>query len=122
MKKAEFSDKILIEGIKCEAILGVYPEERHERRTVIFDICCQLDATRSAQSDDLRDTMDYGRVVEQVISVASGTSFRLIEALAEKIARTVLEFPAVQQVTVKLTKPGAVPDCDAVSIEIRRGK
>ena len=120
MKKAGVLDKISIEGVTCEAIMGVYPHERVKPRPVVFDIYCFLDAERAAQTDDVRDTVDYARIAEMIGIVVRDTSFRLIESLAELVAKTVLEFPIVQQVVVRLSKPGAIPGDVAISVEIRR--
>jgi len=122
MKKAGVLDKISIEGLRCDTVLGIFPEERKQLRTVLVDIFCFTDIERAAQTDDIRETVDYGRVAHYVSRSVRESSFHLVESLAEFIAKTVLEFPVVQQVVVRVTKPAAIPDCASVCVEIRRRK
>jgi dihydroneopterin aldolase len=51
-----------------------------------------------------------------------GSSFFLLEALAETIANTCLEFQQVQQVDVLVEKPGALRFARTVGVEISRKK
>ena len=120
MQKAGTLDKISLEGVRCEAIVGVLPEERVRRRPIIIDIHCFTDVARASHTDDIVHTIDYAKVQDAVFRIVRNTSFHLIETLAEAIASSVLDFPGVLFVNVKLTKPKAIPDCDAVSVEIRR--
>ena len=56
-------------------------------------------------SDDLEQTVDYGRVFETCRQIVESTRFNLLEALAEAIAQELLAgFPA-DEVTVRLRKP-----------------
>jgi len=56
-------------------------------------------------------------------SFTEGRRFQLIEALAEAIAGELLNRHSVQEVVVRVHKPGApIPGIfDSVSVEIRRG-
>ena len=52
--------------------------------------------------------------------MTEASSFQLIESLAESIATMVLAEFAPASITVKVGKPGAVPQAQGVSIEIER--
>ncbi|MBC2205113.1 dihydroneopterin aldolase, partial [Listeria seeligeri] len=69
------------------------------------------------------DTVSYAEVYETVKEIVEGTLFKLIEALAEKIATEVLTgYPLLEEVTVKLIKPNPpIPGhYDSVAVEIER--
>ena len=53
---------------------------------------------------------------------AQQTMFRLVEALAEAIAQTVLTEFRVPWVRVRINKKGAVRDATDVGVEIERGQ
>jgi dihydroneopterin aldolase len=99
------SDTILLEGIKVPAALGVTAAERRMRRPVTLDLevfRCLRDAGRS---DNIRHTIHYKRVFEIVEDVASNHEHKLVEALADRIARSVLEKFDVDGVQVTVRKP-----------------
>ncbi len=117
-------DKIILEGMEFFAYHGVQPEERTLGQRFILDVELLLDLRPAGISDDLDRTVNYGRVFETVQSIVCGRSYRLIEALAEAVAKELLEqFPA-DQVKVRVKKPQApVPGRFAwLAVEITRGK
>ncbi len=101
------TDRILLEGIEIPAALGVSAAERKMRRPVTLDIEVERDLRRAGQSDRIGDTLHYGRIFDVVEDVAANREHKLVEALAERIARAVLaafEADAIE-VTVRKPKP-----------------
>ena len=62
---------------------------------------------RAAASDDLDDTIDYGKLGGTVHDMVAGESHNLIETVADRIAARVLEDPRVERVIVTVHKPQA---------------
>ena len=115
-------DVIRISGIRSFGHHGALPEETRlgQRFTVSVDL--EVD-TRPAAADDLKLTVDYGKVIETVEAQLKGKPVYLIETLAQQIAARILgTFPMVKAVTVEVTKPFApvAADFDAISVKIRR--
>ena len=100
------ADVILLEGIQVPAALGVTAAERSQRRPVLLDLEVESDLRRAGRTDRIGDTLHYKRIFEIVQDVASSQQHKLVEALAERIARAVLEkFPAAAAVRVAVRKP-----------------
>ena len=98
-------DVILLEGIQVPAALGVTAAERRVRRPVTLDLEVARDLRAAGRSDSIRQTIHYKRIFEIVEDVASNQKHKLVEALADRIARAVLgKFPA-DAVTVTVRKP-----------------
>jgi FolB domain-containing protein len=114
------TDKIQIRDLAVSCIVGTLPAERKRRRRVILNLTLVCDLRAAGASDDLRDTVDYGRVCRQVQALVRGTRFLLIERLAQAVADTCLSFAGVSAVTVTLDKPGAVSGARSVAVEITR--
>ncbi len=115
-------DKIFVSGIDCVAAIGVTPEERTMKQRLSVDVEMTTDIRMAAQSDSLKDAMDYSGVARAVVEVASGRDFHLIETLAEQIAGRVLsdfETDTVRVVVRKLT-PVLASRVNFVSVEIVR--
>ena len=88
------------------------------------DVEFQLDLGPAAASDDLRTTVDYGRVAARIVEIGTTERVNLLERLAGRIAHMALhEFPC-REVTVrvrKLTPPmGGLPGIPGVRLTRRR--
>ena len=119
-------DKIVIPGIPLMVHVGWTAAERASEQEMSVYLELRFDLGPAGQSDDLARTLDYDDVCERVSGLVRDTEFRLIEAVAERCASTLLaDFPAVDEVCVEVRKPGAlrtrgVPYA-AVEVTRRRG-
>ena len=113
-------DKVFIEALEIEALIGIYDWERRIRQTLRFDLEMGFDNRRPAASDDIADTLNYKAVSKRVIEYVSQSEFGLVETLAERVAAIILGEFAVQHVSLKLSKPGAVRGARAVGVMIER--
>ena len=116
------SDAILLEGMRLNTLIGVYPEERLRRREVIADIEIEADLRPAGFSDDLEQAVDYGAIAADLRKVAEEGELFLLEAFAEKCAETILSRRGVNSVTVKISKPGVFADVAQAAVRIRRMK
>ena len=114
-------DRIRIRGLHLRTVIGVHDWERHARQDVLLDLDVEADLARAAASDDLRDALDYRALTKLVIEHVEASQYRLLEALADSVARLVLETaPAAQTVRVTVDKPGALRYARSVAVEIVR--
>jgi 7,8-dihydroneopterin aldolase/epimerase/oxygenase len=120
----ERTDCLCIKGIRGFGYTGVFSEEKILGQWFETDLYIDLDLSRSGQSDDLSDTLHYGKVAMQVQDILRRSRFDLIERLATVIAEAVLTYPQVHQVKVCLTKvTPPIPDFSGqVRVEIVRSK
>ncbi|RMH60559.1 MAG: dihydroneopterin aldolase, partial [Zetaproteobacteria bacterium] len=95
----------MIEGLEVRTVIGIYDWEREIRQTVRLDLEMAWDIRPAAASDDIRDALDYKAVAKRLIAFIEGSSFGLIEALAEACAKIVLEEFRVPWLRLKLSKP-----------------
>ena len=98
-------DRILLEGIQVPAALGVTAAERRTRRPVLLDVEVARDLRAAGRSDSIHQTIHYKRVFEVVEDVAANQEHKLVEALADRIARAVLAKFDADAVTVTVRKP-----------------
>jgi dihydroneopterin aldolase len=104
------SDELVIAGIECFGHHGVFEHERRNGQIFVIDLALGLDVTPAAASDDLRDTVDYGSLVEQVKTAVEKDPVDLIETLAQRIADICLLDVRVQWARVTVHKPDAPID------------
>ncbi len=116
-------DVILLEGIVAPAALGVTKKERSKLRPVDIDLTLETELARAGRSDRLAHTIDYGDIYRTVERVASEREYRLIEALAEQLATTLLADYPLEACTVTVRKRMPVAgDLRHAGVRIRRSK
>lgn len=115
-------DKVFIEALEIEAVIGIYEWERKIRQPLLFDLEMAFDNRVPAASDDIAQTLDYKAVSKRLIGFVSASGCGLVETLAERCAGLILaEFP-VAHLRLKLSKPGAVRGAKAVGVIIERSR
>ena len=117
-------DRVALRGLAGFGHHGVFDFEREQGQRFLADVVCTLDLAPAAENDDLQRTVDYGVLAADVVADIEGDPLDLIEALADRIARTCLLRPAVQSVEVTVHKPDApmpVPVAD-VAVTLTRSK
>lgn len=117
-------DVITLRGLHVEAAHGVFDFEHDAPQPFIVDCALWVDTSASASSDDIADTVSYALVADEITSIVSGPSVKLIETLGNAIAMRLLRLAHVLGVEVTVHKPQAPleqPFVD-VSVTVRRGK
>lgn len=113
-------DRVFIEGLEVEVLIGIYDWERRIRQPLVFDLELAFDNRVPAASDAIADTLDYKAISRRIVALAQDSGHGLVETLAEQVAGVLLaEFP-VRALRLKLSKPGAVRGARAVGVLIER--
>lgn len=117
---AEPLDRIHIGDLLLRCIIGVRDWERETKQNVLLNMTLYADLSKAAASDDIEDTVDYVTIKKNVIDLVEGSSFYLVEALAQAVAEVCLRDPQVQKVDVRVEKPGALRFARTVAVEMTR--
>jgi 7,8-dihydroneopterin aldolase/epimerase/oxygenase len=99
------TDRIRIEGMVFEGTHGVHEHEQRNPQPFEIDLELVLDLEPAGRTDDLERTVDYSAVFTTCREIVETTSFRLIEALAQRIADEVLDRYRPAEITVRIRKP-----------------
>jgi dihydroneopterin aldolase len=113
-------DKIFIHALKTETIVGIFDWERQVKQTILIDIEFSADIRKAALSDSIDDTLNYKGVAKRVLAFVEGSSFHLVETLAEHIAMLILQDFGVAWVRIALSKPGAIRSSRDVGVMLER--
>ncbi|MAL99958.1 MAG: dihydroneopterin aldolase [Alteromonadaceae bacterium] len=114
-------DRVFIEGLRVDALIGVYGWEREVRQTLMLDLVMAWDNRVPGMSDDVTQALDYGRVAEAVAGWVGESRFQLLEALAESLAQKLMDEFEVPGLQLTIRKPGAVASAVSVGVSINRG-
>jgi FolB domain-containing protein len=77
---------------------------------------------KAGSSDNIQDCVNYRTVAKRVLAHAEKAQRQTVEALSADLARLCLQEPGVEQVRVRVKKPGAVRFANSVGVEIERSK
>ena len=114
-------DKIFLNDMKVETVIGIWEWERKIRQIVAIDLEMSADIRKAAASDSVEDTLNYKSVAKRVQAFVGESSFQLVETLAENIAAIILDEFDVSWVKVRVDKPGAIRGAKGVGVLIERG-
>lgn len=115
-------DRIFITALSAEAIIGIYDWEREIRQRIEIDLELWADLKPGAASDAIEDTLNYKLIAKRVLAFVEQSRFRLVEALADAVARIVLDEFATPRVRVTVHKPGAIRHSRDVGVIVERGR
>jgi dihydroneopterin aldolase len=107
-------DRLALTGIRLFPRIGVTEEERSRPQHCSADVALWADFEAAASTDRLAAALDYRAIHAKVVEVAHSREYNLVETLAYRIARSVMEAFPVERVNVKVRKR---PESLAESLE-----
>ena len=113
-------DVIELRELRVDAIVGVLERERRRAQPLAFDIALHRPFAAAAKSDDLAKTTNYAAVLKLTTKVAVEGKFLLLETLATRVAKKILEFdPAIKSVSVGVRKLQPPVEEDVATVGVR---
>lgn len=119
------SATVCISDLELDALVGVFPKERDQLQPVRVHVELQLDISKAAEEERLHQTIDYAVVQRMILFLLGHSRYRLLETAAKVIASALLARPEpceersiVDQVKVRLMKPGALDGHGLPSLEL----
>ena len=118
-------DKIHVNKMEFYGYHGVFSEETRLGQRFAVDLTVELDLSKAGKSDNLDESINYADLYNVCKDIVEGKPFKLVEAVAENIAGTILEnFSLVEACHVKVIKPDPpIPGhYKSVAVEITRSR
>ena len=115
---------IRLKNMQFYGFHGVSDSEKHLGGRFEVDVELHLSLKDSCESDDLNDTINYEVIYKTVDVCIRKDKFYLIEALANSIAKDILNGHPVDCLMVRVRKPHAPVKgvLDTIEVEIERNK
>ena len=102
------TDTVFLERMQFYGYHGHNPEERTLGQRFEVDVSLETSTRAAGMSDELADTVNYSAVYTTCRQIVEGEPKKLIESVAESIARQLLaNEPRVSAVQVTIRKPQA---------------
>lgn len=121
---ASVVDRILIEALEVECIVGVRPLERRRKQVVRLDLALSLDLSGAGKTGRITDTVDYARIADEVSGLLRFREYQLIEVATEELAAMLFGVhPMLQALQIRLEKPEALRGrARSASVEVQRAR
>ncbi|EJN93841.1 dihydroneopterin aldolase [Streptococcus ratti] len=116
-------DKIILKGCRFYAYHGAFSEEQTLGQIFVIDAELTADLKAASETDNLEDTVHYGKIFEVIKNRVENSRYALIEKLAGAVCQDIFEcFSAILAVTIRITKenPPIAGHYDAVGVELKR--
>lgn len=113
-------DKIFINELRLDILVGVYDWEKTVPQKVQFDLEIGLPARKSKETQ-LDDTIDYAVVVSRIEASLAGRHTGLLENLAEHVAQLILREFRPPWVKVSVAKLAPLAGVKRLGVTIERG-
>jgi dihydroneopterin aldolase len=118
----EIGATIEIVGLSLFTHHGVTEAEREVGQRLVFDVRFDVGEVDALVTDRVEDTVDYGKVCEEIALVAQQRPYKTLERLCAVIADRLAQKFGAESVSVKAAKPEppiALP-VEEVSVEVWR--
>lgn len=118
-------DFIHVNDMEFYGYHGVFPEEAKLGQRFRLTVSLAVDLKKAGKTDELEHTVHYGEVYEACRRIVEGAPKKLVEAVAEEVASSILsQFPLVKGIRVQMIKPDPpIPGhYKSVAIELTRGE
>ena len=113
-------DHIFIRDFEAEALIGFHKRERVVPQKLRIDLDIGIANTAVFSSDKVSDCIDYSRVTARIRELLAAQHTNLVEALAERIARLLLDEFGAASARVSVAKIGVLRDARQVGVTIER--
>ena len=109
---------IQIRDLSLRAIIGIQDWERKKQQDLLINISIEYDAEKAAQTDDIRNAVDYKAIKQNVVKLVESSNFNLVERLARGILDIAMEDPKVMSASVTIYKPNAIRFSRSVAVNM----
>lgn len=116
----KMSDKIFIENISTQATIGIHRFEKVAPQRLMISVELGTNIRQAAQTDDLRFALDYDAISCFIDEFVQASHYELLEALAENLVQQLFQTFAIENIQLRIEKPGAIRYTQHVGLVIYR--
>jgi dihydroneopterin aldolase len=115
-------DRITLAGIELRPRLGAEPGEQRIPQRCLADLTIWGDFEAAAATDNLAAAVDYSKILAKAKEVSLAQGYNLLETLAYRLGRAVIEGFPVHRVSVRVRKrPASMAETlEYVEVEVEQ--
>ena len=115
--------RIFFSQLALDAHIGILDHELRSTQPLHIDAEFDVRVDQDVNDQQLQTVLDYRLLRNAIVTECTRTHINLLETLIERVMDRILdEFPDVLRVKLRISKPLAFSDCNAVGIEAERSR
>ncbi|WP_421997499.1 dihydroneopterin aldolase [Reyranella sp.] len=112
--------RIFLRDFRLPVSIGIHDFEKEGPQTVVVNVDLVLEPPTRAHEDRIANVLDYDKVHDGIVALASSRHFNLQETLVDAILDLCLGQPGVIEARVSTEKPDVYGDCRVGFEAVRR--
>lgn len=113
--------RIFFSQLALDARIGILDHELRATQPLHIDAEFDVRVSQDVNDQNIQTVLDYRLLRNAIVNECTRTHVNLLETMVERVMDHILtEFPDVQRVRLRISKPLAFSDCNAVGIEAER--
>jgi dihydroneopterin aldolase len=113
-------DRVEIEQLEVECIVGIRPEERDSPQPLVVDLALEYELHEAGRSGRIGDTCDYAQLAREVTALLEFRRYKLLEVAAAEIGAMVLGLHHGTKLELRLGKPNAIANARRAGVSVVR--
>ena len=110
--------KLFLEDYEILVDIGIHEFEQNTPQRIAISVEILLDSKGPVSCDDIKSTLDYDFIRNEIKDLIKGRRFNLQETLCWDILDRIKSRRNIKQIKVKTKKLDVYSDCSAVGIEM----
>ena len=112
---------IRIKQLILSVEIGVYPNERGKKQTIIANIDITIDEDKALKSDSIDDSLNYHHWASDIRKALESTNFHLLESLAQFMADHLKNYSQhCKGCRIELSKPNIIEQAASCGVVLER--
>ncbi|MDX2083240.1 MAG: dihydroneopterin aldolase [Rickettsiales bacterium] len=111
---------IKIKNLTVNTIIGIYDWEKKVDRKIVINVELTTNFTKSTQSDDISDAIDYDEIIKKIKDLVANNRFQLIEKMAQSMMNVILSDQRINKCKLEIDKVGVVEALDSFSVTLEQ--
>lgn len=111
--------RIFFDKLTVGARIGILEHELQGTQPIYIDAEFDVAVQQAADDNHIDTVLDYRDLRQTILDCCLKEHVNLLETLIEHTAQTLMsQYPSIARLRLRISKPEAFADCDAVGIEI----
>lgn len=114
-------DKIIIEGLKVETVIGCFDWERQIKQPLLIDLTIETRLNQACLSDNLDHTLNYVELCRITTETIQKAEPKLIENAGYIVLQQLFTYyPSIEKIRIHVRKIAIVPQAQGIGIFLER--
>ncbi len=113
---------IKIKNLRIDTFIGVYEWENDHQRALLFNVEIESDCEESLTSDNIKDTIDYDQITNQIRDYVACNRHNLIEKMVGQILDLIMQDQRIKRCVLEIDKLKVYDFVDSFSVTQTRIK